>query len=288
MKLSGMEFINEIIQTMLHTSMVAGTKPVSCLLVGPSGGGKSQTVIPYKAPWIHHTNDLTSAGLSDILSNDVAGKLRTIILPDFNVPLSHKSAVVTLTVSNLLSLMSEGTCRIDDGRNQKIMKHEPMSIISGLTPEMYQLHFKKWKALGFIRRFMMVNYIYSLETRRDGNSQIRDQKITSANLPDIIVDKSKDGIVKRVKLDKKEATDIEILSGELANNLGYNLVRDGKTHKAKWIESERALEFAPHLMLQSIAKGNALRMHRTRVNQSDIKFLISLLGFTNPARPQAI
>ena len=283
-----MGFINEIVQTLLYTGMVEGIKPVSGLLVGPSGGGKSQTLIPYKAPWIHHTNDLTSAGLSDILSNDVSGKLRTIILPDFNVPLSHKSAVVTLTVSNLLSLMSEGTCRIDDGRNQKIMKHEPMSIVSGLTPEMYTQHFKKWKALGFIRRFLMVNFVYSLETRRDGSAQIREGKVTSENLPDIVIDKTKEGTLKKVKLEKREAGDIEILSMELATNLGYNLMRDGKTHKIKWVEQERALEFAPHLMLQSIAKGNALRMHRNRVNQSDIKFLIRLLGFTNPARPQSI
>lgn len=283
-----MDFINEIIETLLMTCLLEKDRPVSGIVVGPSGGGKSQTLVRWKAPWIHHTNDLTSAGLSDLLTQDHADKLRCIILPDFNVPLSHKSAVVNLTVSNMLSLMSEGTCRIDDGRSQKALKHSPMSIISAATPEMYHSHYKKWRALGFLRRFLLIHYHYGIATRKEGNGLIRKGKITSLNLPERTFDRHKQGKKITVKLNEVQAKEIEILSAELAKNLGYNIVRDYKTHTVKWQLDEPALEFAPHLTLQAIAKGNALKEKRRHVTTADIDFLLRMLPYTSPANPAII
>jgi hypothetical protein len=184
--------------------------------------------------------------------------------------------------------MSEGTCRIDDGRQQKVLKHSPMSIVSAVTPDMYIAHYKKWKALGFIRRFIIINYSYNLETRREGNTKIRQGKITSSPLPEVIIDASENGKKFNVEIPKDRAKDIEIISLELAKNLGYNLVRDSRTHKVIWMIKEPALEFAPHLTLQAIAKGNALKHKRYKVGAEDIDFLTKLMDFTDPSSPGRI
>jgi hypothetical protein len=283
-----MKFVTEACESILRTSQLLNNRPVSALLVGPSGGGKSQTIMRFKAPWIHHTNDITTQGLAHILSTDKQEKLRSIILPDFNIPLSHKSSVVTLTVSNLLSLMSEGTCRIDDGRQEKEIKHSPMSIISAVTPPMYQSHYKKWFNLGFIRRFLILHYNYKLETKREGTENIKNQKITAKALPDIMLDKSKVPAKFDVLLKPQEADEIMNLCYHLARYQGMTISRAYKTGETKFDCKEPALEFAPHLILQAVAKGNALRMKRRKVNAEDIEFLVKLLGFTDPSQPCAI
>lgn len=280
-----MQTINEIVNTMLLTCCVAHDKPVSCLLVGPSGGGKSMTLMRWKAPWIHHTNDITSIGMSDIIESDPKNEIRSIILPDFNLPLSHRSSVTTLTVANMLSVMSEGTCRVDDGRVKKELKHVPMSFISACTPDMYFAHYRKWRSLGLLRRFLVVNYRYGLPTRREGNGKIRSGKIGSGLLPERQIPYSVNESGIDVRLDPREAKDIELLSLELARNLGYNISRDFHTKQIKWTEGEPALEFSPHLTLQAIARANALRMKRRIVRKEDIDFLVKILTFTNPSNP---
>lgn len=282
-----MKEICEIMETLMMTSLVEGDKPVSCLLVGPSGGGKSMTVLKYKAPWVHTTTDITSAGLVDLLGPDKTNKIRAIVLPDFNVPLSHKPAVVTLTIANLLSLMSEGTFRIDDARRDKDFNHAPVGIYSGCTPAMFIGQYRKWGQLGLLRRFLCIHFDYGIPTRIEGNRKIRQGKVTTASLTAVNLPLPIEG-KGRVFIPQPLALQIESLAGELSRHLGYMIRRDSRTKQTRWAVDKPALEFAPHLSLQTIARAHALRAGKHVVRQLDVEFLVKLLSFTNPSTPGII
>lgn len=280
-----MKPINEIINTCLHTCLLDSKyPPVSMLLVAPSGGGKSLSLIRYRAPWIHHTNDITSGGLFDLLERDHESKIRAIVLPDFNLPLSHKGSVVSLTMGNLLSIMSEGTARIDDGRKVKELAHRPVSILSAVTPEMAMIHHRKWRQLGIIRRFLTVRYCYSIATELEGMRLIREEKITGSLLPHRDISFKGDNVNPPIASEAMMA-EVEAHAVRLSQQLGVIPVRDFKTHKVSWKKAEAVLTFSPFVTLKSMVKAHAVSCGRAKVTREDIEFLGTLLRFTDPSRP---
>src|SRR5216684_1802124 len=113
-QLIGLDPLLEIVETAIYSAHLADTIPISAILIGPSGAGKSKAIIQYKGTnGCHLTNDVTSMGLQDILGADHENKVRFLVVPDFNVVLSHRASTLQLTVANLLSVLSEGTMRID-------------------------------------------------------------------------------------------------------------------------------------------------------------------------------
>jgi hypothetical protein len=284
--LPGTKFITEIVKTTLHTVLIKDNLPVSILLIAPSGGGKSQTLLRWKAPWVHVTGDITSQGLFDLMERDTENKLRTILLPDFNLPLSHKASVTNLTVANMLSLLSEGIIRVDDGREKKEIKHKPISFISGCTPDMYFCHYRKWKSIGLIRRFLLINYDYSPETRRTGRDQIKTGKTTGLPLPELSIGNQAEehSIITTPEIESS----IEVAALELAKNMGYNIARDYKTQRVTWHLINPALEFSPMVTLRCMTKAHAYMQGRMKVDQSDVEFLFKMLAFTKPDAPAII
>lgn len=284
--LPGTERIQNIVNTTLHTVLLKDNTPVSLLLVAPSGGGKSQTLLRWEAPWVHHTGDITSQGLFDLLEGDKENKIRTLILPDFNLPLSHKASVTNLTVANMLSLLSEGVARIDDGRKKKEIKHAPISFLSAVTPEMYFQHYKRWKSIGLLRRFLLINYGYTYSTRQEGLKAIRENRVSGLPL-------EKHSIRKRlsehvVLLSPEIDAEIEKTAIELARNLGYVIIREKATGQVKWSQVETALEFSPYVCMRTMARAHALFKERFSAGSDDIEFLKDLLKFTNPQSPEKI
>lgn len=287
MELAGIAPINKIINTVLHTCLLDSKyPPVSIMLVAPSGGGKSLSLLRWRAPFIHHTNDITSGGLMDILASDHEDKIRSIILPDFNIPLSHKTSVTNLTMSNLLSMMSEGTARIDDGRKTKEVKHRPISVLSAVTPDMFVSQHRKWRILGIIRRFVAIQFTYSIATERKGMELIRDDKLTGSKLPEFTVEtKIRDA---NPVIQEKESFEIENLAISFAAQLGCKVVRDYKTGKVHWQKTDALLAFSPHVTLKTLARANAISEGRAKINRNDIEFLTLMLGFTDPSKPGVI
>src|SRR4029077_18522366 len=133
--LVGMETLQEIIETVLFTPAIFDCVPISIILVGPPGTGKSKIILQFSAPSLMKTNDVTSAGLADIVGDDKDNNVRHVIVPDFNIVVSHKSSTSNLTIASLLTLMSEGILRIDDGRRKKELVHSPLGIITAMTRE---------------------------------------------------------------------------------------------------------------------------------------------------------
>lgn len=288
----------EILETILLTAHVAGTIPISAILIGPSGAGKSKGVMQFRdADGCHLTTDVTSIGIQEILSRDKEGKIRFLIVPDFNLVLSHRASTLQLTIANLLSVTSEGTVRIDDGRVVKEVKHAPVGIITAMTRELYAHVARKWSVIGFNRRFLPVYYDYSTETR----FKIQDGISTgSVSLMQLASKQVEPPPMQTVVEMGDESKTIQQLSTELAENIGWLPInrhrKEGEeekptegiktaSRKAGAVFIGKQLEFSPHLSLRTMAQAHALKEKRTAVSREDVAFLMRLITFTRYDRP---
>lgn len=282
--LIGVEQLVEIIETGIFTAYLPDCIPISLMLIGPSGAGKSKMVMQFQQSiGCHVTTDITSMGLQELLARDQKGELKFIMIPDFNIVLSHKPSTLQLTIGNLLSVTSEGSIRIDDGRAVKETKHSPIGIISAMTREMYGSIGRKWTALGFSRRFIPINYDYSLATREIIQKNISLGAITAMQL---VEKKIKKPTVLNSTISEEDSNRIMGFSMELAHNLGWIATRSkiGR-FEPKAVFAAKHLEFSPHITLRSLARANAIKHGRTVVSEEDIIFCMKVIGFTRFDRP---
>lgn len=289
--LIGTKVLEDIIETAIFTGHLADTVPVSVMLIGPSGAGKSKMLLKFEGMMLHRSDDITSSGLQDIVTEDEKTQTVThIVLPDFNAPLSHKPSTTGLLIANLLTMMSDGTARIDDGRETKTLTHNPIGILTAVTPEMYSKNEYRWKMLGFKRRFLPIFYDYTTETIRRVQGMIRKGKVTSAQLTKRVIVFKGEG-KRKIYLNSHEANELDLLSSTLAEHLAIHGIakRDEKKSIVREIVPGKALlPYSPHLLLQAMAKGNALKAGRPRVNGTDIKFCIDLLEFCRYGEPRRL
>lgn len=282
----GTEQLSEIIETIIYSAYLVGAIPISGMLVGPSGAGKSKVLMQYQSSiGCHVTTDITSMGLQDILAKDVDQKTNFIVIPDFNIVLSHRASTLQLTIGNLLSATSEGTIRIDDGRAVKETKHGPVGILSAMTREMYAMMGKKWIALGFNRRFLPLNYDYGLQTREKIQLSISNGLTTMLHLAEKKIHQPHKT---DVKITDECSTRLMMCSNDLANNIGWIPTR-AKTKdnqfKPKAIFTGKQLEFSPHIVLRTLARAHALRDGRHSVDDDDIIFCMKVIAFTRFDQP---
>ncbi len=290
MKLIGTEMLNEVIQTIIWSAAIRNTIPISVILIAPPGAGKSKTLLQYTGPNLHRSDDMTSAGLYDLLSTDRDNKLSHILLGDFNPVLSHKGSVTNLTVASMLSVMSDGVMEIKDGRRDGKISHRPIGFITAVTNPMYIKHMKHWQDIGLMRRFLPLFYNYSTDTKREAQKAISKGNITSEPLPGIAIELPDKQISPVIAKDHN--TEIETLAISIGQTLGLRLRRKTMEGKITWEwilpEAEHVLPMSPQLVLQTLIRAHAAREHRAETNEVDIKFLRKIADFTNAARPMML
>lgn len=277
-----LEPIAEIIETCICSAFIDGTTPISSILVGPSGSAKSKILKRYADSFIHQSDSVSSQGLWEMVQRDQKSALRFIIIPDFNPTLSRKPSTSASTVSNLLTLTNDGTVRIDDGRQTKEGKHDPMGILTACTPEVYEKNAKHWFALGLRRRIIPIFYTYTTETENKLQQLVRKGRIQSAMLPP-----KKMNLIKKVipRMSNDFAIEIERLSNQLAINLGKLAFHDGKIKR--WTVRD-VVPVSPHITIRTLATAHAIRRGSKRVQNPDIKFVTTFVDFTDPESPRKI
>jgi hypothetical protein len=279
-----LESITEILLTTLYTSAVRDAVPVSLLLVAESGTAKSKLLQALSSDSIHVTDSFTSTGLFDLMKHDHENKLRWLITPDLNPTLSRRQATVTSTVANLLSLTMDGTCRVDDGRAEKVAKHLPIGLLSGVTPDIYNKQTKKWLALGLRRRIIPIFYQYTQATTEALKKEVREDKISQGDFPKIHF--SVNGALRKPLIALNESYALEAFGTQFAANLGASKFKDKEGH-VKWYV-HNIVPISPIVTLRTIARAHALKDNRTEVTETDLKFIASFMDFTNPSVPKQI
>lgn len=278
-----LEPLQEVIETALWTGQVTGDIPVSLMLIGPSGVAKSKMLNSYREPQIHITDNLSSMGIWDIVSNDPKFELRFILIPDINPTLSRRPSTAQATVSNLLSLTADGTVRVDDGRREKKCTHPPMGLVTSCTPEVYEKHARQWFALGLRRRIIPIFYGYSYGTKVELQTLTKEGKIHST--PPVTIPLKFKPKPARPILTGEEANGIEKHSVTFAMNLGkLSFIED----KIKKWQIKEVVPISPHVTLRTLALAHALRRNSTHVQKEDVDFLTRFIEFTDPEKPRLI
>jgi hypothetical protein len=276
------EPVVEIIETVLYTACVRNEDPISIIIVGPSGVCKSKMLARYQSEAIHSTDSITSQGLYDVARNDPKGLVRFITMPDMNPTLSRKPATVQSTIANLLSFTSDGTVRIDDGRQAKECKHTPVGLVTAATDDIYNRQAKKWFALGLRRRIIPIFFKYTMETTRKLQALVREDKIHSTSPVPIKIKLTQKA---RPILPALTVNMIEALSLRFAMLLGKLHVHEGDIRK--WYVRE-VVPISPQITLQNLARAHALRDNRPQANDEDYAFLCRFLDFCDPEHPKEI
>jgi hypothetical protein len=288
--LVGMEQLQEIIETVLFTPAIFDCVPISIILVGPPGTGKSKIILQFSSPSILKTNDVTSAGLADIVGDDKENKVRHIIVPDFNIVVSHKASTSALTIASLLTLMSEGILRIDDGRRKKELIHAPLGVITAMTKEIYEEHAKRFRQLGIGRRFIPLFFGYSFPTSKKIMTSIKNGDTTLKQLVEkkIFLPKQETWPL-RAEFSKPIAEKVEELARPMADALAYQpeWIRDKDSYawKITPVHGHPPMEFTPHMVLRAMAQAHAIRAGRKVVKESEVEFLLRFTQFMNYSVP---
>jgi hypothetical protein len=276
------EPVQEVIETVLFTGCLRNETPTSIIIVGPSGVGKSMMLSRYESEALHHTDSVSSKGLYDIANMDQKGLLKFLLIPDFNPTLSRKSSTVQSTISNLLSFTSDGTVRIDDGRDQKHCKHEPVGIVTAATEDIYSQQAKKWYALGLRRRIIPIFFRYNRMTIDALQTLVGKGKIHSSQ-PDKL--KIKLSIKALPSMPDTAFDFIKNLSLQFAMLLGKLYVYEDRIKQ--WHVRE-VIPVSPQITLTNLARAHALRDNRAMVKQDDLDFLLRFISFCDPEHPREI
>lgn len=286
--LIGLEPIEDIIKAAIIGGNFRENHPLSLMLVAPSGAGKSRTLLRVQSPSVYRCEDLTSAGLFDILKNDVQNKIRHILLPDFNPVLSHKASVTNLLLAQLLGVLSDGVMRLADGRQTKELKHDPIGLLTACTPELFAASHRRWRQLGLLRRILCVHYTYKTITVERAQTAIEKGKIKKGPLPPLPIPKN--GTHAAPAILEHSASTLKAYSVALSAMLSkyYKWEQDNnepRAYKRTVHQGEPLLPMSPHVILRAMAQGYAAANKHATVEHEDLDFVARFIDFTDIGAP---
>lgn len=285
----GVERIERALQIIGATQFVkGGAGPVSANLIAPSDSGKSQLMLralPYGARVL---NDITTMTLNEMMREPKPPVY--LVVPDFNVVISHKPAVAELTMALLLALMGEGVNELHPGLKNEIriaMSRAKrtglrIALLTGMTPEMFGGRRGKWRSTGLLRRLVPLYFSYKPRTVRmiqqsirNGGDELNYQHIKAARLK-----------AREINISAETSQDIEKLSEQVVNQLQWNIgdARDGhaKTQKAL------RYPFTPHKVLRQLACAAALLNDHGTVMQTDLDLVEDVAAFMRYDHPEEV
>lgn len=165
------EELRLIVDCILLTERLPSVTPVSASLICGSDGGKTRLILEHIPPTSRILNDFHYATLIPMLadSKDIP---KRVIVPDFNMVLSHRPTVATLTCALLLGLMGEGIDELPglEKEQHKLKVKElkdrgiNLAVLTAMTPDMFKAKRGKWRQTGFLRRLMPLFYKYKSTT----------------------------------------------------------------------------------------------------------------------------
>lgn len=281
----GLSDIEDIIRVTVWSGAIEGELPLSIVLIGNPGTGKSSIIkktyrqppppkeieVPGKKGGVRtiyirqvsgsvlYTTNTTPYYLytkfGDLLKK---GQIKHIAMPDFLNILNQPKYILSSHITFYNSLIEEGVLAIES-RDGQFISEEPVKVglITAIAKKDYDRKKDDWAAIGFTSRLLPVSYRYSLDTAQ----KIRD----SIKMKDYLQEKSfeiKLPPEKSIYLPRSFADDIEKVAWE---------VKDPNDE----VGARRQKQ------LQTFCMANAYMNGRDEVTRSDIKKLQGYKKFFN-------
>lgn len=157
--------LKKLIECALLSPHIEGEKPISLLIVARPESGKSSIMKQYREnKGIVYLTDCTAYGITrDVLPKILSGEIKTIMIPDLITPLSKATKTRQSFVAFLNNLIEEGVAKITSYANvwDKDVK---ANVITAVTDEALNDARHSWAKMGFLSRFVVFSYSYSLST----------------------------------------------------------------------------------------------------------------------------
>jgi hypothetical protein len=155
--------INLVVQTAFLKSC---SKPISLLLLGRPGVGKSRLLSPLaKVKFVSYVNDITPKYLVEFLGRVKSGEKRFLVIPDFTNCMSHGESTRTTLIAVLRSMTEEGVVDLSDYHLEfKSDKPVRAGLITAITNSSYEEFKRAWKGTGFLSRLLPFSFSHSVAT----------------------------------------------------------------------------------------------------------------------------
>jgi hypothetical protein len=158
-----MDNLKKMIEVSLISPYIIGEKPISLLIVAKPESGKTTALKAYrKNKGIVYMTDCTAYGIQrDLLPKLVSCEIRTLMIADLLTPLSKSSKTRESFIAFLNNMIEEGVAKIT---SYAMMwdKEVNANIITAVTDLAIEDGRHDWAKLGFLSRFVVFSYKYSL------------------------------------------------------------------------------------------------------------------------------
>jgi hypothetical protein len=252
------EPLKKMIECALISPYIREEKPLSLLIVAKPESGKSSAMKQYRmTQGVVYVTDCTAYGITrDILPKIVSGEVKTIMIPDLITPLSKQTKTRQSFTAFLNSLIEEGVAKITT-YSTIWNKDVKANVITAVTDEALRDARHGWARMGFLSRFIVFTYSYSLSTVMEILNRYSSQGLSLKNV--------------KVKLPKKGVA--IRLPKEIADKLNPLAMRIG--------EQFRLYGFRAKINFRCLLKCLAYRNSRRVVDDDDFREFLKLADYMN-------
>jgi len=288
-KLIGMEFVVEVIQTVLLTGQLADEKPVSLLIIASPESGKTTTARKANISVNSEKHgqelavalaDTTGMGLLKIIREHP--KATHIIFNDLSITTGHKRHVARYLFGLMGALTEEGIARTADPEGIHTFSAEEglKGIIACITPRLVHDQRFIWNATGLTSRMLPFYYDQGLDVQLKAKRYRAGlaEHLKLDGIPSLPVPEEK----VRVSVKRKYREQILKIADDIAEKLSREMSA-GKKHPKDYEEiGYRRID-----QFMALAKANSLLTHpadiddEPTVHKVNVKFLRKLSRFVS-------
>ncbi|MEM5867748.1 MAG: hypothetical protein QXG39_07500 [Candidatus Aenigmatarchaeota archaeon] len=252
------EPLKKIVECALISPYIHGEKPFSLLITAKAESGKTSVMKLYREnKGVVYLTDCTAYGLTrDVLPKIVSGEVKTIMIPDLLTPLSKSHKTRQSFIAFLNNLIEEGVAKVT---TYSIIweKDVKANVVTAVTDQALRDGRHDWAKMGFLSRFIIFSYSYSLSTVMEILNNYSLHGLNSESI--------------KLNLPEKEV-DIE-LPKEIADKLNPIAVKIGEQFDLYGIRAK--------INFRSLLKALAYRNQRNVVSEAEFKEFLELTDFMN-------
>lgn len=256
--LINVEPLKKIIECTLISPYIKDEKPTSLLIVAKPESGKSSVMKQYRqSKGVVYLTDCTAYGLTrDILPKIVSGEIKTIMIPDLITPLSKSTKTRQSFVAFLNNLIEEGVAKMTTYATVW-NKDCNANVITAVTDEELRDARHNWAKIGFLSRFILFSYSYSISTVTEILNAYSEHGLTIKNI--------------KVKLPRgKKAIE---LTKEIADKIDPIAMKIGEQFRLYGIRAK--------INFRSLLKCLAYRNKKKMVTEEEFKEFLELANYMN-------
>lgn len=241
------EDIQKITKLVLASGFLKNQRPLSLMLIGEAGLGKTEIISHFCGKNAFFSTDLSKFGVLNILKENPS--ITHFIIPDFIKVTQKRRSTTDDLISLLNAFTEEGLTNFNLYNFQAKFKNRRGGIITATTSASYNQHKKNWDRIGFVSRMITCSFSYNHDTIQKIMDYIEHENFSFQE--------------KQEKLSFKK---IEVSTPFFLN---------------KQFEKISESKFRTQKQLQTLAKCNALINHRKEVSQEDIDEVMRLSIYMN-------